>query len=400
MKTLLSLRSLFGGILSVLMITTNAQWVDVTGTTTGASDLQFITINSGIVFSSDANSLYRTDDGGFTWNNISGFTGAATLHDVYMYDLNTLFASTDVGSFRSSDGGMSWTLTAAPTAAFENVGFLHFFSNSYGIGSDRDSIRRTGDGTDTWNGIFSNVIGFGGLFPNDVSFTGDTGIIAGFDGTFAYQGAFARTTDAGSNWTLTVIPQTYTDMRSIEMVSGSLAYATTGSWENHLMQTTDGGVTWDSLWAEPSGDQLMDISMYDPQNGYLITDNGKIYVTTDGTNFTLEHTEAGMWSSRIQVIGNTAYVVGANKILKLGTTTGIDPVEELSFSFCPNPSDGAIQLTSEHGGSIEILTSSGHLVTTEHVFPGTSELDLSHLATGLYFLRRTGSTHVHKLIIK
>lgn len=59
----------------------------------------------------EANNLYRTTDGGTSWNDISGNLPAAPIHSLVRHPVmpDWLFAGTEVGIFASDDDGLTWS---------------------------------------------------------------------------------------------------------------------------------------------------------------------------------------------------------------------------------------------------------------------------------------------------
>src|SRR5204863_5885773 len=59
----------------------------------------------------EANSVWRTSDGGVTWSNITSNLPVAPVNSIVIApaDTNTLYVGTDVGVFGTSDGGATWS---------------------------------------------------------------------------------------------------------------------------------------------------------------------------------------------------------------------------------------------------------------------------------------------------
>jgi len=74
-------------------------------------------------------------------------------------------------------------------------------------------------------------------------------------------------------------------------------------------------------------------------------------------------------------------------ITSVGTVTG-----ENLFSVYPNPSNGTITINSTEKGELIVLNSIGEKLQLFSVEAGKNEINLSELATGIYFLQLNGST--------
>jgi hypothetical protein len=76
-----------------------------------------------------------------------------------------------------------------------------------------------------------------------------------------------------------------------------------------------------------------------------------------------------------------------------------------SFRFYPNPSKGVVNFESNLGNAeseLRIFNSSGQVVEIARINKGSSQLDLSHLPKGLYYLNHSKNAKVvlHKLILQ
>jgi len=52
--------------------------------------------------------IFRSDNGGTTWNNVSGSLPDVPFHSLLVMSADTVFAGSDLGVFFSLDGGQSW----------------------------------------------------------------------------------------------------------------------------------------------------------------------------------------------------------------------------------------------------------------------------------------------------
>ena len=93
------------------------------------------------------------------------------------------------------------------------------------------------------------------------------------------------------------------------------------------------------------------------------------------------------------------------------TSTSVSPaatgIRNLSgsFGFFPNPSTGLVNFemnTSNADAELVILNSKGQEVMNSRISKGSSQIDLSHLPKGMYFVKFTGkgSSELQKLILQ
>lgn len=77
----------------------------------GVTAIEVNQSNSAIVFAGGNNGVFRSIDGGLTWNNVLPSTNFG-VNELLIHPTNDqlVFACTDKGMYRSSDGGLTWNL--------------------------------------------------------------------------------------------------------------------------------------------------------------------------------------------------------------------------------------------------------------------------------------------------
>lgn len=83
-----------------------------------------------------------------------------------------------------------------------------------------------------------------------------------------------------------------------------------------------------------------------------------------------------------------------------GTTQGIDDVVDSDFRLYPNPASSSVTLETDRPATATLFDASGRQQGQWKVLGGKSQLDISHLPQGVYFLRLNGSSTIRKLIIR
>ncbi len=116
------------------------------------SEMHFINETTGFICG--FNYMQRTDDGGQSWDYVSGFTpadGLFQLVDFFFLDETIGFAAGDVGLlYRTNDGGDSWQ--KLETGIESSIRAVHFLNENLGFICAFDGlILRTEDGGESWS---------------------------------------------------------------------------------------------------------------------------------------------------------------------------------------------------------------------------------------------------------
>ncbi len=108
-------------------------------------------------------------------------------------------------------------------------------------------------------------------------------------------------------------------------------------------------------------------------------------------------------TSTYTVTGNDAN--GCGKIIlftqKVNECTSISKFDlgRLTISIFPNPTDGIIYVVQDRETKIEIMNSSGQIVYSSELTAGRSQINLQHLAQGIYMVKANNSK-VFKVVIE
>ncbi len=199
------------------------------------------------------------------------------------------------GVFRTFDGGVS----------FQNVTPLGW-DCSYGSGvqfitSDTGYVVcqemnqlicrfwKTTDGGDTWSSVFAargnNVDNY--VVPICFLDARHGYIVAGADDSIR------KTTNGGSTWTAIGIPGAHVIIH-VQFLDSLLGYALGGRWPGELWRTTNGGFTWQPVWAGNQAQSLATIQFIDSQVGYAVGQRAAGHNGEESADNILRTTDGGI----------------------------------------------------------------------------------------------------------
>jgi len=268
-------------------------------------------INEEVGYLASRDFVYKTIDGGITWNELHPVSVDGGINDLHVADENNLWASQNNGNvYFSTNGGASWndvnpnvinsnktlgvwantsgeawlvgkyisvlhtsdygvTWTDQIPAAKETMFEPNFYNEFVGmVGGSDGTILRTKNSGAKWEPV---------KFPRDENFYGlnmidDKVVIAG-----SSSGKVFLSEDQGDNWT--VIGQNLGQITDLDAFNRFEIAVTTEA--GRIYQTNDGGVQWNIVYNSPS-DQVNAVDFYDHQIGWAVGSNGKILKTNDG----------------------------------------------------------------------------------------------------------------------
>ncbi len=255
--------------------------------------------------------VVRTDDGGVTWYDITpeglnevGYFIYADFFDaahawLQLPDMNNIPNGGTL--YRTADGGLTWQTFATPFSD----GSIHFVDEQngwmmanlgVGAGSNAVSIFKSSDGGETWERTYTNDPNLEGvnetlplsglkefIFPLDADTAWIGGVIYAPGETYLF-----RTDDAGATWfnIKLVLPEKSANsdlsMQGIKFISqeeGLLALRITAETPKTIVyRTTNGGNTWEQLPVEFEGYGRLSTPSASEMIFYA---DGQFYVTSD-----------------------------------------------------------------------------------------------------------------------
>ncbi|MFZ5553867.1 MAG: YCF48-related protein [Bacteroidota bacterium] len=357
----------------------------------------FPTAQVGFVANSNNNKLWRTIDGGATWDSI---TFANSVRDVDFISADTGFVVHGTPStYKLSitvNGGNTWSDVNIPVPAFNYCNMVYFTSYTNGVVTiSEDSVLITSNTGATWT---KAGLGAYGMMAEKEHINNDTLIFTGSDGTFAYRGAIFRSDDGGNNWQTIIHDSSYTVFTGTHFLNGSLGFAVyNNGWNpgiSTLIKTDDGGTTWSDFYTDTTV-IFQDVFMNSVNGGYIMGTNtngtnGIILKTNNGSTWTTDFTTPYP-AVRFIKGGNALYGIGnGGLVIKNSNPNGIEEYKTEEGFLYPNPSDGLYQTGFTETTSVAIYNVSGKLLKTV-VLPAGEKLDVRELKNGMYIARFTSN---------
>jgi photosystem II stability/assembly factor-like uncharacterized protein len=304
------------------------------------TDIVFVTLN---------NQLLKSENGGQTWSVLGeGVLNRSFWVNAHPLRPDVIYVHTSNGLFRSPDGGLTWSGAGLPLA--DRVQDIAFDPTNadilYVALVNNQGLFRTTDGGQSWS-LVSGTSGGRGFEIYRLSIDSSGALYAQTrDGIY-------RTTDGGQAWQFSSMDETvryyssnvyYTGI-AVDGVKANVIYH---GWENSLLRSIDGGVSWElitdvfqgwpvTLVADPQQEGVLyaiaDQQLYKSVNGGTIwqpfqrnANFHRIAVHTNETGFIfglLRGRGNGPWNSQ-----NSA------QTWQLGNV-GLEEVEVNSISFDP-----------------------------------------------------------------
>jgi photosystem II stability/assembly factor-like uncharacterized protein len=303
----------------------------------------FLDEDRGIAVILATKKVFRTMDGGETWENMWTPTIASNPNDVEWVTENLLFIAAGNGDlYRSLDGGNTWANMNPPTSLW--LYNVHFINETTGfVTGESGTVLKTTDSGATWTLIPTPATGrlYGVHFTDE-----NNGFIVGWNGTIL------RTTNGGDSWSAVTTSLT-ANLQDVHFVDANTGFACGGV----IAKTTDGGLTWNTVYsAANSYFYFMNVS---PNGQGYAAGNMGVFVKTTNSGQTWQNQTAlgdGDIFCGDHVSPTSAYMMGELQIHK-STNEGS------SWSVIKNAVPGggvtALQFLSDTQGTIVSFASGG-----------------------------------------
>ena len=401
------------------------QW-ELTSDTLGNpvfKDFQFINQDTGYVVG-NINSegvVFRTYNGGLSWDTIvveytpGTFTGSFTPQNVYFPSDSIGYLLNSVDILKTNDGGSTWYTVDTGDVYIQSMNQrdILFINNDTGYvcwGDGGAGGLRTFDGGLTWeddpvlslgalkfnefdgrytaagagwfnlntNLLYWNVfdpISYGWYHYTDCININGRIIVVGSKMGQSGEGIFSYTDDFGNSWTGKECPASLDGICFFNENLGFVYGWMTGAWK-----TDDGGETWYETSVETNGmnttTSFKKIQMLNDTLGFAISANG---IYQDGLYKTIN---AGGTGQEVTFLNQ--YLSSKESVQNIVSVYPNPAVDKISIQ--------GLDLT---GFKVEIYNIYGSLVSFQT--NETNQIDVSKLASGIYFLNIRSSNESYEL---
>jgi len=378
---------------------------------------------NGWVVCIDTFLVFKTTNGGQTWQTQALPNGTNTFYDVNCVDALKAWTSGDLGQvLHTDDGGGSWVIQ--PIVLSKNATRIYFLNADDGwVVGGNGTVGRTTDGGNTWEQNFTPhyQAEYYGLSFTD---TLHGWIVAGYPDSLATgQGYVDRSTDGGINWDSLYRSTGYEDFYDVRFLDNSVGVLVGGNENDYtpiVWRSTNGGAAWTPVTLPGNAYYLRALD-FSGDHGWAIGRFGSVIRSLDaGSSWTFQNNPATTTLFDVD-FSDTLHGIACGQNIILYTTDGgqtwnqsgieentkIPAGSRLSLQVSPNPARNQtkIRFTIHDSGSMDenisltIYDLTGRLVkilslpTAYSLLPtvvweGTDQNGRT-VPAGVYFIRMT-----------
>jgi len=292
-------------------INSGTSWSEYALTYNDIKQLQFTSIHIG--YALVGNELFKTTNKGDKWTGLGPirFNTKMNAMDFVNDSLGYIIGGGESGTsgseesvFKTTDGGVTWNFTSKIPSFYENLYAIDFVDNNIGFvsgGYNQKGVFKTSDAGQNWERV--EIFSFGQIqFLN-----GQVGYATNTPSDYS---KIYKTIDGGKTWTIKF--EIDEDIESFHFIDENIGYLI---GDNALLyKTTNGGITWKKLVIPY--EYYIDIKFCSNNIGYNLDEEGKLYQTMDG-GLNWEHIYNMSGINSIELRDKDIYISGTyGKILK------------------------------------------------------------------------------------
>ncbi|MGC4056971.1 MAG: YCF48-related protein [Chitinophagaceae bacterium] len=398
MKKLLSI---LWTLITPLTVLADDYWLKVpVPTTKRLLTVSFGSPETGYIGGTDS-TLLKTSDGGKTWSAVhpSGMSFSASSPDII--DLEFVSSTTGFAIvsnrtdpvfrgavYKTTDGGLTWNAESAIIAGFRM--FLFDAGNGLAVGSgffSGDNVTRLSAGTWQSPQYLSNI---SGSFLRTVDFLDRNTGIAGGDSGRVY-----RTFNGGITWD-TVKTNIDTAINGLKFISADTILGVTANNGAAVIISTDKGKTWSFDMASATfyypdmkavtrsrKDSLIMV-------GHSVTTGSGIIYYYDKTSFMNIFTADQDLNDVHMANDSVAFITGDSGLLlsNIHITTSVQEnlMSAATVHTVPNPAQSTFTVRSEMPASVTVWDMQGRFLLTDDRRIQEHKIDMRGYTSGIYFV--------------
>lgn len=235
-------------------------------------DVYFISENVGWVIPEYSSKIFKTIDGGLSWNDV-GLNVSQSLNSICFLNPDTGWAAGFDYPFgtinKTIDGGSNWQQISIPTC--RSINKIKFINNHGWAVGNYGTVLKSIDYGDSWTNvpIADTTVNHTSLYFDENGNGWITGN-AKHDGSLILY----KTSDSGISWDSLCFPNMYW-VKSIWFTNENEGIVC----GNSVWYTTDGGDTWDKQKISATGN---DMYFVNENTGWIVGREGEIIKTTTG----------------------------------------------------------------------------------------------------------------------
>ena len=336
--------------------------------------------------------LYRTSDGGETWENttipVDSNSSVARLKRIKFSSASNGWAVGLLGlMLHTTDAGLTWS--QASSRLYMNYYAIELFTDKYiWVGGSASGLRHSTDYGDSWQSI---SLSYTDYWVDQIDFTDSlNGYLTLINDDY---GLMFRSTDGGINWSPVVyVNEQRKKIQCMEFTDPETGFICIKN--EGLAKTLDGGDTW--IWQGTIGGVVPDyIKFTSAEHGLAVKRDHFVAFTQNGGDtwdILLNTFSTSMYVRDYFFIGlNQGWLTGDDGLIKSYISTGVgttdlNPAKKTGPVIFPNPSGDLLSILSDSEiRQVIIYDALGQMIKNISGFD-LETINISDLTQGLYII--------------